>query len=111
VTEQVTDALQRFTAAQQMDRQRVTQDMRPAVGGHDARLVQLAPQPRVDLAPQRAMRRPAGQEDFPMPRRGALGQQVVQHRLPHRPGQRQCAPAAGLRREDDDLVVRPVDVV
>ena len=46
-----------------------------------------------------------------MPRRGAFGQQVVQHRLPRRPGQRQYAPAAGLRREDDDLVVRPVDVV
>ena len=57
------------------------------------------------------MRRTAGQEDFPVPRRGAFGQQVVQHRLPGRAGQRQYAAPAGLRREDDDLVVRPVDVV
>ena len=85
--------------------------MRPAVGGDDARLVQLAPQPGVDLASQRPVRRTAGAEDFPMPRRGALGQQIVQHRLPHRPGQRQCAAAASLRREDDDLVAGPVEVV
>ena len=45
-----------------------------------------------------------------MPRRGPFDQQVVQHRLTRRPGQRQDAAAAGLRREDDDLVVRPVDV-
>jgi hypothetical protein len=44
-------------------------------------------------------------------RRGASGQQVVQRRLPGRVGQRQYAAPAGLRREDDDLVVRPVGVV
>jgi hypothetical protein len=55
--------------------------------------------------------RAAGAEDFPVPRRGASGQQVVQHRLPGRAGQRQYAAPAGLRREDDDLVVRPVDIV
>jgi hypothetical protein len=44
-------------------------------------------------------------------RRSSSGQQVVQHRLPGRAGQRQYAAPAGLRREDDDLVVRPVDVV
>jgi hypothetical protein len=47
----VTDALQRLTAAQQVDRQRVAQDMSTAAAGHDARLVQLASQPGVDLAP------------------------------------------------------------
>ena len=43
--------VQRFTAAQQVDRQRVAQDMSTAAVGHDARLVQLASQPGVDLAP------------------------------------------------------------
>jgi hypothetical protein len=51
VAEQVTDALQRLAAAQQVDRQRVTQDMSTAALGHDARLARLASQPGVDLAP------------------------------------------------------------
>lgn len=64
VAEHVTDALEGLPAAQQMDGQRVTQDMGTPPGCHDARLAGLAAQPGVHLAPQRAMRRPAGQEDL-----------------------------------------------
>ena len=110
MAEHVADALEGLPAAQQMDGQRVTQDMGAPPGRHDARLVELAAQPRVHLAPQRAMRRPAREEDLLVRRRRTIGQQVVQDGLAHRPGQGQLATPAGLGREDGDLVVHPVDV-
>jgi hypothetical protein len=106
----VADALEGLPAAQQMDGQRVTQDMGAPPGRHDAGLAGLAAQPGVHLAPQRAMRRPAREKDLLVRRRRTIGQQVVHDGLARRPGQRQPATPAGLGRDDGDLVVHPVDV-
>src|SRR5580658_292955 len=109
--EHVADTLERLTAAQQVNGQRVTQGMGTAAGGLDARLRQAAGQPTVDLAAKRATRWPAREEYLSTERWRPFLAKVVEDRFPHGARQRQSPAPSRFWCEDCDLVVRPVDVV
>ena len=106
VAEKVTDALERLSAAQQMNCQRVSQRMRSAAGVTIPAFSSWRPNQGLILLRSgpwggRLERKPPDEVTGDAPPAGSP------NRFTRRAGQRQSAAAAGLGREDDDLVVRP----